>query len=241
MIGLNNIKFKQKNVLLLTDIFNGKKILKANSPKSKNIGLLKNLKINNNKNTNENTHTITQEKEKNEDICFTEKLERIKESNQAKDITNNKNSNIKCNKNKENINKDNLIISKKKNSHNNINSINPTFKQLKLEKSYYEKSKNKFDNNNIPLINKVHILEIGKTKISKNNNEEENNNLLKNKIFSNSDKKNSNNNIINNINEFTPKKNIFKNEFKNKIKYKQNKIAKEHLENSDTQINQKHY
>ena len=269
MIGLNNIKFKQKNVLLLTDIFNGKKILNTNSPKSKNIGLLKNLKINNNKNTNENTHTITQEKEKNEDICFTEKLERIKESNQAKDITNNKNNNnnnlnifiennilknkifknnnisnnkgIKLNKNKENINKDNLIISKKKNSHNNINSINPTFKQLKLETSFHEKSKDKFDNNNIPLINKVHIFEIGKTKISKNNNEEENNNLLKNKIFSNSDKKNSNNNIINNINEFTPKKNIFKNEFINKIKFNQSKKVKEHIENSATPINHKHY
>ena len=271
MIGLNNNKFKQKNVLLLTDIFNGKKILKTNSPKSKNIGLLKNLKINNNKNTNtnENTHTITQEKENFEDICFTERIKRIKESNQEKNIINNKNNNnnnlniliknnilknkifknnnisnnkgIKLNKNKENINKDNLIISKKKNSHNNINSINPTFKQLKLETSFHEKNKDKFDNNNIPLINKVHIFEIGKTKISKNNNEEENNNLLKNKIFSNSDKKNSNNNIINNINEFTPKKNIFKNEFINKIKFNQSKKVKEHIENSATPINHKHY
>ena len=87
MIGLNNIKFKQKNVLLLTDIFNGKKILKTNSPKSKKIGLLKNLKINNNKNTNtnENTHTITQEKENFEDICFTERIKRIKDSNQEKE------------------------------------------------------------------------------------------------------------------------------------------------------------
>ena len=36
MIGLNNIKFKQKNVLLLTDIFNGKKVMQTNSPKTKN-------------------------------------------------------------------------------------------------------------------------------------------------------------------------------------------------------------
>ena len=267
MIGLNNINFKPKNVLLLTDIFNGKKILKTNSPKTKNIDILKNFKINNDRNTNENTHTITQEKENVEDIYFTERTERNKESNQVKNVMNQKNNDnlnlliqknilynkifkknnilnkdeIKNNKNKENSNKNNLIIpKKKKNSHNNINNSNSTM-QIQLETSYHEKNKNKHDNNNnIPLINKVHIFEIGKTKISKNNNNDENNNLLKNKIISNSDKKN-NNNIVNNINEFTPKKNIFKNEFKNKIKFKQNKNVKEHLEKSATPISHKHY
>ena len=230
MIGLNNIKFKQKNVLWLTDIFNGKKILKTNSPKNKNIDMLKNfkknIKISNNKNMNETNHTITQEMEKIDEICYTERIERNRKSNQTKISENNKNNDninlliknnilknkifknnnivnnngIKNSKNKENINKDNLIISKKKkNSHNNLNNINPTFNPKKLETSYNEKiNKNKYDNNNIPLINKVHIFEIGKTKISKNNNKDENNNLLTNIIFNNSKQKNTNNITENN-------------------------------------------
>ena len=277
MIGLNNIKFKQKNVLWLTDIFNGKKILKTNSPKNKNIDMLKNfkknIKISNNKNMNETNHTITQEMEKIDEICYTERIERNRKSNQTKISENNKNNDninlliknnilknkifknnnivnnngIKNSKNKENINKDNLIISKKKkNSHNNLNNINPTFNPKKLETSYNEKiNKNKYDNNNIPLINKVHIFEIGKTKISKNNNKDENNNLLTNIIFNNSKQKNTNNITENNINEFTPKKNILKDEFKNKLKFKQNheknNTIKEHIENSATPLNHKHY
>ena len=129
---------------------------------------------------------------------------------------------------------------------NNINNINPAKSQNKLETSYQEKNKNKNEYYNIPLINKVHIFEIGKTKISKNiNNNTENNNLTKN-IFNNSDKKISkNNNTENNMNEFTPKKNNLKAEFKNIIKLKENNDksnkVKKHIENSATPINHKHY
>ena len=284
MIGLNNIKFKQKNVLLLTDIFNGKKVMQTNSPKTKNINMLQNFKkqisIDNNKNNCENNLTITQEKESIEEICHTVRIERnkeLKEMKQTKDSTNNKSNNnnnktnlllknnilkskifknnngIKNNNSKENrinINKGNLMVpKKKKNSHNNINkinNINPAKSQNKLETSYQEKNKNKNEYYNIPLINKVHIFEIGKTKISKNiNNNTENNNLTKN-IFNNSDKKISkNNNTENNMNEFTPKKNNLKAEFKNIIKLKENNDksnkVKKHIENSATPINHKHY
>ena len=288
IIGINNIKFEQKNVLLLTDIFSTKKILKIVLPKNKNIDILKSYnKDNNNKNifNDDNHHTITQNQEKNKEECYTERIERNKdhkELNETKDLNNkkdvklnllikkniiskkkimrninlsNKNGINTC-KNKEgqiSFHKDNLNISKKKkNSHNNISNMNSSHKQLKLETSYQEKYKNKFIEYNNPLINKVHIFEIGKTKLSKNNNLESynnndmsynknNNNFLENIIFNNSSQQ-----IINNI-DFTPKKkkltdiiqsNIKLNKNNNKDKEK-NILNNEYFENNATPINHK--
>ena len=172
----------------------------------------------------------------------------VRNSNLA---TKNEIKNVKSKENKIRLDKDNLIITeKKKNSHNNFNNMNSSNK-LKLETSYQEKNKNKFIQYNYPLINKVHIFEIGKTKLSKNNNLEyynnndmsynkDNKNILNNFIINSSWQQINNNNI-----DFTPKKkkltdiiqsNIKLNKEKDKEK---NSLNNEYLENSATPINHK--
>ena len=172
----------------------------------------------------------------------------VRNSNLA---TKNEIKNVKSKENKIRLDKDNLIITeKKKNSHNNFNNMNSSNK-LKLETSYQEKNKNKFIQYNYPLINKVHIFEIGKTKLSKNNNLEyynnndmsynkDNKNILNNFIINSSWQQINNNNI-----DFTPKKkkltdiiqsNIKLNKEKDKEK---NSPNNEYLENSATPINHK--
>ena len=93
-----------------------------------------------------------------------------------------------------------------------------------MEKNYPEKTNNKYIKKNIPLINKVHVFEIGNSKISKNNNlnnsnndinNKKNNNTLLNLIFDNSEQKKGKENpkVNGNISELTPEKKKEKNEF----------------------------
>ena len=207
------------------------------------------------KNEDDNIHTITQETEKKKDFCYTDRIKRnndhkghegIKNINYKKlnlfikknfffkkKMVRNYNINktdIKSCKLKEkkiNLNKDDIIISKKKKkSQNSIN--NSDKKPLKLEKSFQEKNNQKYFNYNMPLINKVHVFEIGNNKISKNFNLNTSNNIInENKknnylqsLILNSDKKSKENNNKKNIPEFTPTKkkltDIINNNMKNK-------------------------
>ena len=156
-------------------------------------------------------------------------------NNNYKNIT--KNSNQKSNQ--INLNKDDLIISKKKkNSDNAINNAGGrNKKQLNLEKNYPEKTNNKYIKKNIPLINKVHVFEIGNSKISKNNNlnnsnndinNKKNNNTLLNLIFDNSEQKKGKENpkANENISELTPEKKKLTDIIDNNMKYKNNNFRK---------------
>ena len=248
-INNNDIKFKQKNVLLLKGISNAQKILKTTSPNNKNINIIKHNNNSNKKKENfknnkilyegENTYmnnfTISEEmNNKKEEVNYTDRLEYNKDHKEMKDSKNNsemnllKKNNIFTNKkivkkslkaiNKKNVNNissikkgkkinlniDNLIISKKKeNSHNSLINKNLNKKELKLD--------------NLPIINKVLIFQVGNNKISKNNLNISNSNINDNSdikkkshksLIVNSDQKIENkktNNNNNNIDD-TPKK-----------------------------------
>jgi len=284
IIRINNIKFEQKNSLLLTDIFSSKKIMKLTSPKKNDLLKSDHKDINNRIIINDNNHhTITQKQDKKKEKCNTERTGKNKKQkviNETKDLNNKndgklnllikkniiskkrivRNSNlaskngINNDKYKENtirLHKENLIISeKKKKSHNNLNNMNISNKQIKLETSYQEKNKHKFIQYNYPLINKVHIFEIGKTKLSKNNNLDSYNN---NDMSYNKDSKNILNNFIinnswqqiNNNIDFTPKKKKLTDIIQSNIKLNKDKdkeknvLNNEYFENSATPINHK--
>ena len=161
------------------------------------------------------------------------------------------------------LNKNDLIFpKKKKNSNKNISNMNnSTKKKLNLDLNSNEKNNDKYIQYDIPLINKVHVFEIGKNKISKNNNTNCNlnnsndkvkemnnnkrNNFLQNLILNSSDKKN--NNSEKNIRELSPNKKELINKINNNIqnitkKIHENKLKDlNHLENyNTTPLDQKH-
>ena len=153
------------------------------------------------------------------------------------------------------LNKNDLIIlKKKKNSNKNVNKLNISRKKkLNLELNLNEKNNDNHNQYNIPIINKVHIFEIGKNKISKNNNlntsddkiKENKNNFLQNLILNNSDKKDNNDKI--NISKLSPKKKESANYINNNVqnitkKIQENKLKYfNHLKNyNTTPLDQKH-
>ena len=157
------------------------------------------------------------------------------------------------------LNKNDLIFpKKKKNSNKNISNMNnSTKKKLNLDLNSNEKNNDKYIQYDIPLINKVHVFEIGKNKISKNNNlnnsndkvkemnNNKRNNFLQNLILNSSDKKN--NNSEKNIRELSPNKKELINKINNNIqnitkKIHENKLKDlNHLENyNTTPLDQKH-
>ena len=164
---VNNIKLKQKNVLLLKSISVAQKLLRTKSPMNKNTITL------NHANFFENNSTINQEltykdfytmknntdrkKDDNNNNSKKNLINNIKNNNTNKNTSLNKNQNdkkisktsqkysiLKKNesikpKNSENHKNSNIIIAKKKkSSHNNVVNINSSNKKIKIETSFDE-------------------------------------------------------------------------------------------------------
>ena len=159
--GIKNVNLKQKNNLIL-NIFSTKKLLKPISTRNKNI----NFFINNNKdnninskkirNSNDNNLALPKNKEKNEDICYTERITRNKEENELNKINDINDSNkkklilglkknlfIKKKIQRKNINDKNLIkICKNKENKINLDGENIFISQNK-KNSHNNIKKNK--------------------------------------------------------------------------------------------------
>ena len=246
---VNNIKLKQKNVLLLKSISVAQKLIRTKSPINKNAITL------NNTNSYENNHTINQgstyknfytmksntDRKKEDNINSSNKNEKKISKTSQKNSLIKKPDNIKPKKLATGKNNNNIIIKKKKNSHNNVVNINSSNKKIKIETSFEEKSilksKNSkdlnlnntnckhisFQQSNSPIINKVLIFEIGNSKLMNNKSNNLNNNI------NNSNNNHSYKNFIHiensktnkNIlyNEETPKKNKLTDIIKKNIEY----------------------
>ena len=250
---VNNIKLKQKNVLLLKNISVAQKLLRTKSPINKNAITL------NNTNYYENNHTINQESTYKDFYTMKNNTDRKKEDNintSKKNLINNiKNSNImnknsfsNKNKNDKKISKTsqkhslikkpenikpkkldsnkyntNLIIKKKKNSHNNVVNINSSNKKIKIETSFDENSSILKSKNSNDLNNSS----------SKHISFQQNNTPIINKvlIFEIGNSKilnNMNNNINNNLN------NSNNHSYKNIIHIENSKTNKNILYNNET-------
>ena len=172
---VNNIKLKQKNVLLLKNVSVTQKLLRTRSPTNKNTITL------NHANIFENSNTINQESTYKDFFTMNNNTDRKKEdsnNNSTKNFINNTNKNNNINKitysnknpndkkvatkqkyailkknesiqpkNNENNKNGNIIITKKKkNSHNNIVNINFNNKKKMIENSYDEDNSQKNQN-----------------------------------------------------------------------------------------------
>ena len=214
---VNNIKLKQKNVLLLKSISVAQKLIRTNSPINPNTISL------NAGSYYENNHTINQESTYKDFYSMQNNTDRKKEDNYSdKNLINNikknkiikKNSYSKKEKNnnkisasqqhslikkakgikpknieKNKINNNIILTKKKKNSHNDIVNISSSNKKIKIETS--------FDENNLIKTKNLNNSDNKKQKSFKQNSNSNVNKVLIFEIGNNKMINNKNNNDIN--------------------------------------------